>query len=173
MKKHRRSSMILKSIFTIGLVGSLMAVNAQSISSEVVATSGGHFQNGTSQLSWTLGEVMIDTYSAGGTIVTQGFHQTQLTVTSIDERNPFSLNVNVFPNPTSQFLNIGVEGEHTELSAKLYDMHGKLLVQESLRANQGSTQLDMSNLAMAYYILNVVDEKGKYSASYRINKIAD
>ena len=113
MKKHRRSSMILKSIFTTGLVGSLMAVNAQSISPEVVATSGEHFQNGTSQLSWTLGEVMIDTYSAGGTIVTQGFHQTQLTVTSIDESNPFSLNVNVFPNPTSQFLNIGVEGEHT------------------------------------------------------------
>jgi len=74
---------------------------------------------------------------------------------------------------STQFLNIGVEGQHTELTATLYDIHGKLLVQESLRANQGSTKLDMSNLAMAYYILNVVDEKGKYSASYRINKIAD
>ncbi len=162
--------MKLKAIITIGLVGALTAANAQSISPEVIATSGEHFSNGTSQLSWTIGEVMIDTYSEGGNIVTQGFHQTQLTVTSIEESNPLSLDVNVFPNPTSQFLNIGVEGEHSELTATLYDMHGKLLMQESLQSGQGSAQLDLSKLAIAYYILKVVDENGRYASSHRVNK---
>jgi len=156
----------------MGLVGGFTAANAQSISPEVIATAGEHFSNGSSQLSWTMGEVMIDTYSAGGNIVTQGFHQTQLTVTSIEESNPFSLDVNVFPNPTSQFLNIDVRGEHKPLTVTLYDMHGKLLMQENLKSGQASAQLDLSKLAMAYYILNVVDENGKYSSSHRINKAA-
>ncbi len=161
-----------KAIITIVLVGVFLTANAQSISPEVIATAGEHFENGSSQLSWTMGEVMIDTYSAGGNIVTQGFHQTQLTVTSIEESNPFSLDVNVFPNPTSQFLNIDVRGEHKPLTVTLYDMHGKLIMQESLMKDQTNAKLDLSSLAMAYYILNVVDEKGKYSSSHRINKAA-
>lgn len=162
--------MILKSIVTIGLIGSLMAANAQSISPEVIATSGEHFQNGTSQLSWTLGEVMIDTYATGGNILTQGFHQTQLTVTSIEENNPFSLDVGVFPNPTTQFLNVNISGEHDPFVVALYDMNGRLVLENKIPKNQSSVQLDLSALAMAYYTLTISESEGDYFSAHKVCK---
>jgi hypothetical protein len=152
------------------LIGSTVLAYSQSISPEVVATAGEHYQNGTSQLSWTLGEVMIDTYSANGNTLTQGFHQTQLTLTSIEETNPFTLDVNIFPNPTSQFLNIDISGKHENITASLYDMNGRLLMQEGLMKGQNSVKLDLSRLAMASYLLTVIDDNGDYSSTHQVNK---
>lgn len=155
------------------LMVSISATWAQSISPEVVASAGGHFQNGSVQLSWTLGEVMIDTYSSSGNIITQGFHQTDLTVTSVEQTNAVSLDVNVFPNPTAQDLNVDVRGDHVPLAITLYDLNGKLIMQENLTANQNSLSMNVSYLAMANYLLTITDERGSYSATYRVVKSGD
>ncbi|RLD52070.1 MAG: hypothetical protein DRJ05_17775, partial [Bacteroidetes bacterium] len=63
--------------FSIILIGVLLSivVTAQSISPEVIASSGDYYENANASLSWTLGEIATETYSAGGTILTQGFQQ--------------------------------------------------------------------------------------------------
>ncbi|MEZ5197256.1 MAG: hypothetical protein R2764_12900 [Bacteroidales bacterium] len=48
---------------------------AQSVSPEVVASSGDYYEGTNGSLSWTLGEIATETYSAGGVILTQGFQQ--------------------------------------------------------------------------------------------------
>ncbi|MBN2174518.1 MAG: hypothetical protein JW731_10310, partial [Bacteroidales bacterium] len=48
---------------------------AQSVSPEVIASAGDYFENSTGSLSWTLGEVMNETFSNGSNILTQGFQQ--------------------------------------------------------------------------------------------------
>lgn len=50
-------------------------VKSQTLSQEVKSCAGGFFTNNTFMLSWTTGEVIIDTYSASNFILTQGFHQ--------------------------------------------------------------------------------------------------
>ncbi|MFC2176342.1 hypothetical protein ACFLR1_05175, partial [Bacteroidota bacterium] len=69
----------MKFLTTLAVMLAPVVGMSQSISPEVIASAGGHFDNGTTQLSWTLGEVAIDTYDNGTNIITQGFHQTQLT----------------------------------------------------------------------------------------------
>ena len=50
-------------------------LSAQSVSPQVVASSGDYYQGTNASLSWTLGEIATETYSNGSTILTQGFQQ--------------------------------------------------------------------------------------------------
>ncbi|MFU8844174.1 MAG: hypothetical protein ACNA7V_10250 [Bacteroidales bacterium] len=59
-------------------------VSAQSVSPEVIATAGDYFENSSGSLSWTLGEVMTETFSSGGNILTQGFQQPFVVRISLD-----------------------------------------------------------------------------------------
>jgi len=63
--------------FSIIIIGGLLsfAVAAQSLSPEVIASSGDYYENANASLSWTLGEIATETYSGGSNILTQGFQQ--------------------------------------------------------------------------------------------------
>ena len=50
-------------------------LSAQSVSPQVVASSGDYYQGANASLSWTLGEIATETYSNGSVILTQGFQQ--------------------------------------------------------------------------------------------------
>ena len=54
-------------------------INAQ----EVVSAGGGDFTNSSLSVSWTIGEPITETYSVGSNILTQGFHQSKLSVIGI------------------------------------------------------------------------------------------
>lgn len=52
-----------------------MNLHCQSISMDVIGSNGMNVSNSHCSMSWTLGEVTIDTYTSSATILTQGFHQ--------------------------------------------------------------------------------------------------
>ena len=62
------NSLILSLLF--GLI-----VSAQSISPQVVASSGGEGSSGNASLSWTVGQIATETFSNGNVTLTQGFQQ--------------------------------------------------------------------------------------------------
>ncbi|MFN0015522.1 MAG: hypothetical protein ACKVU2_13330 [Saprospiraceae bacterium] len=52
-------------VLVLGLLGMGWA-DSQSHSPEVIATVGDHFANGNAQMSWTLGEPVIERYAPSG-----------------------------------------------------------------------------------------------------------
>lgn len=50
-------------------------ISAQSVSPEVISSSGDYYQGVNASLSWTLGEIATETFTAGDVILTQGFQQ--------------------------------------------------------------------------------------------------
>ncbi len=48
---------------------------SQSVSPEVISSSGDYFEGSNASISWTLGEIATETYSNGSVILTQGFQQ--------------------------------------------------------------------------------------------------
>jgi len=62
---------ILLTILAVAFVACLFQAKAQ----QVIATSGGYYENDNLSLSWTLGEPVIETFNSGGLILTQGFQQ--------------------------------------------------------------------------------------------------
>lgn len=61
-----------------------VSISAQSVTPQVVAAGGTHFDNGTISVSWTLGETMTQTFTAGNNSLTQGFHQPEVVLVSIN-----------------------------------------------------------------------------------------
>lgn len=63
-------------IVLTGLVSSNCSlINAQSISRKVISSAGGTMTAGGSTLTYTIGEAAVQTLSAGGAMLTQGFEQ--------------------------------------------------------------------------------------------------
>ncbi len=160
-----------KIIFTLLPFAAAVIASAQSISPQVIASAGTHYVGSNAQLSWTIGEPVITTVSNGSNIITQGFHQTLLNVTSVEEQSVAGINVNVFPNPVSEVLNINITNNLKDLQMELFDMNGKLLQARKIGAAEGNIQLNMVDYARANYLLRIfsVDESVNYT--YKVQKM--
>lgn len=127
----------------------LLNVNAQ----EIISTSGDYFENTNASISWTVGESMIETYSNGTNVLTQGFQQTRLTSSSIFELEDTGISVNIAPNPTTDFIHLYIDN-FKDINYQLYDFNGKLIRQADV--NSIETMISFSNLSYAAYFLKIM-----------------
>ena len=140
---------------------------AQSVSPEVIGSAGNTFTNGSNQLDWTLGEPTISTFNNGSNLLTQGLHQDNLIITSIDNiENNYGFNI--FPNPSIDFVQIHFENANENNVIELFTNEGKLILTQSSNFNTLS-QIDMSNCGSGTYLLKIqpINSLGK---SYKIVK---
>ena len=73
------------------------------------------------------------------------------------EDNTLSLQVDLFPNPTSATLYFSKETIYSDCSVDVYDMKGKRIIHDTLKNNS----LDVSNLENGTYYIQLLDNKGK------------
>lgn len=125
-------------------------VVAQSTDQYVIGTAGEHHANASISLSWTIGEVAVETLenSSGG--VTQGFHQFELEVITLIE-GPGRLAVEVFPNPTIHLLNVESFGKGE--SYILYNSNGQIMQDGKL--TEEKEQIDFSSYPSGVYLLQI------------------
>ncbi len=124
-------------VFTIG-------VSAQE--QHVESSSGGQYFFSTGSMTWTVGEVIINTIQSPDNHLTQGFNQTRINFIGIEEYND-RINVNVFPNPTTDFININASKKTT---LRIYDVSQKLVKVVSVEKQD---QVDLSELSSGTYLL--------------------
>jgi len=163
MKKQLTTTILLAFIISWG-------VNAQSAKPEVLATSGTHFTGTNAELSWTIGEVIIETVSNTGNILTQGFHQPDDQVTTVEEALPNHIQVNVFPNPVTEKITVTIENNTLDLVVIIYDMTGRKLISEEIGYLQNSIEFNMIDFANAGYLFHLHSKDKKYNATYKIQK---
>lgn len=136
-----------RTLFLFSLL-STIAVSAQ----EVLSTQGDSYSNTSANINFTIGEVVINTGTNGTNELTQGFHQTNWNFVGMEDYSP-GFEASVFPNPTSEVLNIRTSS-FENVRYTLYNAQGKLLIQEILSAEQ--TPIQVGQLAPGSYsiILN-------------------
>ena len=127
-----------------------LAVSAQ----EVVSTQGESYSNSSANIDFTIGEVIIATGTDGTNDITQGFHQTNWNFLGVEDFAP-NFKAPIFPNPTSDFLNIKTS-VFENVTYTLYDAKGKLVLQNILFAEQ--TPIQVSQLAPGEYSLILNNE---------------
>lgn len=122
---------------------------------QVVASSGGNITIGDKAIEWTLGETVIATLSSENIILSQGFHQPILTVTTIKTPVELAYKIEAYPNPTNDLLLIRLENaDAQEFQYILYDINGKVLEQKELKSNE--TAINMTNNACGEYLLKII-----------------
>ena len=131
------------------LVLSMLLASITAKAQEVVSTQGDSYSNGTANIDFTIGEVVINTGTDGTNDLTQGFHQTNWNFLGVEDHAP-SYEATVFPNPTSEVLNIRTS-TFENVTYTLYDAQGKLVLQDKLSAEQ--TAIQASQLAPGSYSL--------------------
>lgn len=119
------------------------------LSQEVVSSQGNSYSNSSGVLDFTIGEVVINTGVEGAYIISQGFHQSNWSFVGIENHNS-TYNAIVFPNPTSDILNISAN-VFDNVTYTLYDSRGKLVIQNNLSSEQ--TQIQVGQLASGLYSL--------------------
>jgi len=151
-------------------LGAVFGVHGQSLSPEVLSSGGESYNSPNVQLDWTAGESVIQTAAAGNTQLTQGFHQTQLTITAIDPdlQNPFE--VKVFPNPAQEYVFVEAEAGHGPAMVRLVDMHGRILSQPSPLVAGERQEFDLSQVALGQYLIQIVSLEGGPLRTFKVIK---
>lgn len=126
-----------------------------SQSQKVNASSGGHFQNQSFSVAFTLGETMIQTLENSDKKVTQGFQQSDLIVTAIEEVKGFTFHINAYPNPVTNVINLLIDNELPEAASySLFDMNGRLVARENMESL--ITKIPVQHLVSSTYFLKVM-----------------
>lgn len=155
---------------SLGLIIWGTQANAQSIEPQVVGSVGDHYTSSGAQLSFTAGEVTIETVSASNGIITQGFHQPESSGVGINEISG-KIEMNVFPNPTFDFVTVALKKHSQDYSLALIDAQGKVVHQNTLLKNSATQRIDLSRLAAGTYILRVVSSDASEAATFNIQKL--
>ncbi len=160
----------MKRVLTFLLFFTSLIAFSQQVSPDVISSGGDHFENEELSMSWTIGETVISTLESEY-ILTQGFHQDFFTITAIDEKELEDISINIFPNPTPDYLNIEwkTNTESIEnISIQLLDGNGRLLTEKSYKSSAETMMLNLQSFERAHYILRIIH--GKQIKTFKIIK---
>ena len=160
----------MKKVFTFILLFISFISFAQQISPEVIASGGDHFENSDLSMSWTIGETVIATLESDY-ILTQGFHQDIFTITAVDEKELENISINIFPNPTADYLYIDWKSNTQlmeQVNIQLLDMNGKVLLEKSYHSPSDIMMINLQSYERAHYILRLIN--GRQIKTFKIIK---
>ena len=154
-------------------IGMLTFGQNDTISSYVVATAGGDTTVNGVSVSWTLGEVAIETIADDDStiILTQGFQQGFFEITSVGEPLSNEFEINIYPNPAKEYVNVDLtSNEIKTIIIEIFNMEGKLVYKNRFEHAEGPNQITLNNLNSNQYILRVTDSKGRVLQTFKLIK---
>ena len=140
-----------KLIIMFSLISAITGVKAQ----QGFTAAGGGASGSGGNAAYSVGQIVYTTNTGAGGSVAQGVQQPyEISIVLGLEDHQISLNMKVYPNPTSDFLILNVGNfELSTLNFELFDVSGKLL--ESKKITSSTETISMENLPSSTYFLKV------------------
>ena len=146
---------------------------SQSLSPTLISSAGAYVEGGDISLSYSVGEIAVTTLTTDNLVLTQGFHQPQLTGTGMPDKVELDWKVNAFPNPVQDRLNISIRlGKPVELNLAIIDLTGKKILIKKLGRipTNFDHSIDFSGFANGIYFLKIQTTDKRYSRIIKILK---
>ena len=153
---------------TLLLLGVFLFCASGIFAQEIIASQGKSYSSSSGKIQFTLGETMISTFENGSNGLTQGFHQTKLVISGVEDYMS-SLEASVYPNPVLNQLTIEFTDIQFGFQIDLFDINGKKVGTQPLVGLVNT--IDVSTLAAGIYMLLLKDEEGEYLKTYQIHKL--
>ena len=157
--------MKLKLLTTFFLISSYLS------SQQTVTTSGGDIESDQVSLSYTIGQLKVNTIEkVDSSVLELDFIQgVQYAIDVFDCREYNNIKISVFPNPTSSIVNISMENIEDKLSLIVYDVAGRKIYDHSFSEKDFS--IDFSSYSEGIYILSFYNFCGLFrSFKLAVNK---
>ena len=139
---------------------------SQSISKQVIGSAGKTQSNANLKVSYTVGEPVVGLMTAGGNQLGNGYYPAlNLQALSVED-NVLDVQLNVYPNPTSQSLYVS----HPELNSfgiTIVDLNGKQLYSGTINNEE---PLDVSGFTQGMYLVTVENDIANKKNTYKIIK---
>lgn len=167
----------MKPLFTLLLLlSAVCGATAQSLSPTVVASGGMYASNGTNSLSYTVGELVATTLTAGGHHLTQGFQQPEDKDVSVTSLQLANLQVKLYPNPASETVNLWIKCDNNacnNLRVSIHDLLGRELLVPGELSSSGNELFyvfNVKSLAASMYFVRLQDDAKSFSQIIKFNK---
>lgn len=144
----------------------IFEAQAQQLERVVVNTTGGSFSASNGSLISNLGELVISTQQNSTTMLTQGFLQPTLPLTTSLETLYQELGFSYYPNPASYAFTLESEAQYQIKRVIFHDMTGRLV--KSLAF--GQHPLNIETLQSGVYLVQALDQSGTPIHSFKLVK---
>ena len=150
----------MRTILLIANILFAFSFYSQNLDHFVIGTDGGYAGNNQFSLSYTIGEIVTELGNdpVNNIDLTQGFQQAYISIVST-ENHIADIDISVFPNPAVNYLNVNISDLSKVKSYAMYDMSGKLLLQQEIISNQ--FEIGFSNFSSGNYLLIFKNDQQK------------
>lgn len=169
MKKNKSKPMIL--LGAAMLMGTMSY--AQSIAPQSVNSAGVKMTQANGSLSFTVGELVVlsQTDSQGNTLGGGFTAGATLTTVSIEETDAAILDVKVYPNPTSELVNIQINHSIVDqVVITITDFQGKEVYSGKYAGISNVIGINTASYATGTYVLSLKNLNNQLLGTYKIIK---
>jgi len=145
------SLVFLQLTFIIGLTG---YVTAQELNPSVISTGGETFTVSGYSLDFVIGELVTESYTEQGLILTQGFLQGVEEELGIHEQTIHADDIDVYPNPVTDIIYILCEAEKRPVRIEIDDLQGCMVYEWQFSKNPMEVSLKQLNPGL--YVLKLI-----------------
>lgn len=139
---------------------------SQSISKQVIGTSGKTLTNSNLKVSYTVGEPVVGLMTAGGNQLGNGYYPAMDIQALSLEDNVLALEIKLYPNPTSQSLYVS-HPEYNSFTIQIADLNGKQIYTGTI---EKEVPLDMSSYTQGMYLITIENKEYNKKNTYKIIK---
>jgi hypothetical protein len=167
---------ISKVLFMLGLALLVGASSfAQTIAPQSVNSAGVKMTQSNGSLSFTVGELVVLTQiDANGNSLGGGFTNSSTistTVLSVQEPDAAVLQVSIFPNPTTDLVQLQIkEANIDEMELEFSDLTGKILYSAQYRLMNQNIGINTAGYPSGVYLLTLKKSNGQILGTYKIVK---
>lgn len=161
----------------IALLGAALLMGtmsyAQSIAPQSVNSGGTKMTQANGSLNFTVGElVVLNLTDSDGNTLGGGFTAgATLTTASIQETDATVLDVNVFPNPTSELVNIRINhSSMDQVIVTITDLQGKEVYNGLYAGISNIIGINTATYAPGTYLLSLKNNNNQVLGTYKIIK---
>lgn len=156
-------------LFCVIMFCKLLPLSAQT----AVVPAGGDISGASGSVSFTVGQIAVQTLSDSNHSIAEGVQQTcQVSVVGVDDYLEVTLSAMVYPNPTTQYLTLSLSETHNlaGLEYRIFDANGKFL--DRKKVSELRTELDLSHYATGTYFVNLYRSK-QLMKSFKVIKVRE
>jgi hypothetical protein len=158
-------------LFFLSIVST--SIYAQSIAPQSVNSGGTKMTQANGSLSFTVGELVVlsQTDSEGNSLGSGFTSGATISTATIQEPDAELLNVNVFPNPTTDLITVSIQDTKlSDLIIEVTDLNGKIVSSGKYAGISNNIGINTSSWERGTYFLNLKDNQTQIIGSYKIIK---
>jgi hypothetical protein len=127
-------------------------------SQESVMSSGGEAKSTAGSFSYSVGQVVTNSYLSDEGSISEGVQQSYQIITLGGIKNNFNISLRAYPNPTRDYLKIEIDNFREQYFVyRLLDVEGKIM--QSKKIDDHQTKIDLRDFSTGIFIVQILGEK--------------